>query len=96
MEKFGYVYILTNRQNRVLYTGVTSNLRHRMWEHNNKKFTGFTKEYNLDKLVYCEMHLDIRPAIAREKQIKGGSRDKKCALINKKNPAWDDLSKEWF
>ena len=87
-----YVYILTNKNNTVLYTGVTNNLERRLYEHKNKLIDGFTKRYNVDKLVYYEVTTDIESAIAREKQIKAGSRKKKLELIDKINPAWNDLS----
>ena len=90
-EKKGYVYILTNIKNRVLYTGVTSNLVKRVYEHKNKMVDGFTKKYNLHKLVYYEVGEDIMGAIVREKQIKGWLRSKKIALIGEFNPNWNDL-----
>ena len=80
-EKQFYVYILTNKNNTVLYTGVTSNLECRIWEHKHKIYKGFTARYNVDKLVYYEIHYDSYEAIAREKQIKAGSRKKKIDLI---------------
>ncbi len=86
-----YIYILTNKNNTVLYTGVTSDLEKRIIEHINKTFKGFTQKYNVDKLVYFEEYGDIRDAIAREKQIKAGSRKKKEDLINSINPEWNDL-----
>ncbi len=93
IEKKGYVYILTNIDNRVLYTGVTSDLIKRVYEHRNKLVEGFTKKYNVYKLVYFEIFEDISNAIVREKQIKGWRRDKKIALFEKNNPKWDDLYK---
>ncbi len=90
-EKRGYVYILTNRWNRVLYTGVTSGLIKRVYEHKNKLADGFTQKYNVNKLVYYEIFGDIMSAIEREKQIKGWVRKKKIALIEKENPEWKDL-----
>ncbi|MCL2877100.1 MAG: GIY-YIG nuclease family protein [Betaproteobacteria bacterium] len=89
--KQGYVYILFNQKNGTLYVGVTSNLVARVYEHKNKIVDGFTKKYNVDKLGYYEIHDDIVSAIAREKQIKGGSRAKKVALIESTNPEWNDL-----
>jgi len=94
VEKQGYVYILANAHNKVLYTGVTSNLVKRMYEHKNKQVEGFTRKYNVNKLVYFEVFEDIVNAITREKQIKGWLRSKKIALIETKNPAWNDLYKE--
>ena len=89
--KNGYVYIMTNKNNTVLYTGVTSDLVKRVYEHKNKLADGFTKKYNAVKLVYYEVFNDISEAIRREKQIKGGSRDNKVRLIESMNPRWDDL-----
>ncbi|GAB6182738.1 GIY-YIG nuclease family protein [Thermodesulfovibrio hydrogeniphilus] len=91
MTKKGYVYILTNKTNRVLYTGVTSDLVKRVYEHKNKLVDGFTKKYNVTKLVYYEIHESIESAIEREKQIKGGSRRKKVELVESMNPEWKDL-----
>ncbi len=90
-EKKGYVYILTNKTNKVLYVGVTSNLSKRIYEHKNKLVSGFTKKYNVNKLVYYEVYDDILTAIEREKKIKAGSRSKKIALIESMNPTWRDL-----
>jgi putative endonuclease len=95
-EKQFYVYILTNKHNTVLYTGVTSELENRIWQHKNKAFKGFTTKYNIDKLVYYEIHFDSYEAIAREKQIKAGSRQKKIQLIEKENPEWKDIADAWF
>ncbi len=91
IEKQGYVYILTNTNNTVLYTGVTNNLIKRVYEHKNKVVQGFTKKYNLHKLVYYEVFEDMVNAIIREKQIKGWLRSKKFLLIEKANPNWADL-----
>ena len=91
MPRPGYVYILTNKSNRVLYTGVTNNLKRRVYEHKTKRNKGFTYRYNVDRLVYFEYFTSIRVAIAREKQIKAGSRRKKLELINRLNPDWRDL-----
>jgi len=85
---------MTNKLNRVLYTGVTNDLEKRVYEHKSKLIEGFTKKYNVNKLVYYEEFDDINDAIAREKQIKSGSRQKKIDLIAKMNPAWKDLSEE--
>ncbi|KJS87710.1 MAG: hypothetical protein JM58_03340 [Peptococcaceae bacterium BICA1-8] len=87
-----YVYILTNWSNNVLYTGVTNDLERRLYEHKNKMVKGFTKKYNVDKLVYFESTTDVRSAISREKQIKGWIRSKKNDLIENANPGWKDLS----
>jgi putative endonuclease len=90
-----YVYILTNKTNRVLYTGVTNNLERRIYEHKNKITQGFTSKYNLTKLVYYEATNDVNSAIAREKQIKGWLRIRKIKLIETINPQWKDLSEDW-
>jgi putative endonuclease len=87
----GCVYILTNARHTVLYVGVTSNLAGRIWQHKAKASEGFSKRYNVDKLVWYECGDDIESAIAREKQIKGGSRQRKLDLINAMNPEWRDL-----
>ena len=84
-----YVYIITNKENKVLYTGVTNNLERRIYEHKNKIIKGFTSKYNVNKLVYFEETKDINEAIAREKEIKGWRRNKKVALIERVNPAWN-------
>ncbi len=89
--KFSFVYILTNKYNRVLYTGVTNNLIRRVLEHRSGKYRSYTKKYNVTKLVYYEIYGDINLAIKREKQIKAGSRSKKISLIEKLNPEWNDL-----
>ena len=89
--KKGYVYILTCFNRKVLYVGVTSDLIRRVAEHRNKLVDGFSKRYNLDWLVYYECFDSVTDAITREKQIKGGSREKKIALINSVNPHWNDL-----
>ncbi len=86
-----YVYILTNAHHTVLYTGVTNDLERRYQEHKQKKLEGFTKKYNVNKLVYFEVFDNIEKAIAREKQIKGYIRAKKISLINSFNISWDDL-----
>ncbi|MEN6350678.1 MAG: GIY-YIG nuclease family protein [Syntrophomonas sp.] len=91
MGKDYYVYILTNYTNTVLYTGVTNNLLRRVYEHKEKIADGFTKKYNINKLVYYEVFNDIKFAIEREKQIKGGSRKKKIELIDGFNKDWEDL-----
>jgi len=85
---------MTNERNTVLYTGVTNNLNKRIYEHKNKLTEGFTSKYNLTKLVYFEQTSDVNVAIAREKQIKAGSRRKKIELIEKLNEDWRDLYEE--
>jgi len=89
-----YVYIMTNKRNTVLYAGVTNNLKKRIYEHKTRLVDGFTKKYNVSKLVYYEISNDIYNAIMREKQIKGGSRQKKIDLINSVNFNWRDLYEE--
>ena len=95
MAKQYYVYIITNRS-KTLYTGVTDDLIRRVYEHKNKLVEGFTKKYNITRLVYFEETNDVQSAIAREKQIKGWLRSKKIALIDSLNPKWNDLSEEWL
>ena len=89
-----YVYIMTNKGNTVLYTGVTNDLIKRVYEHRNKITKGFTSKYNAGKLVYFETYDDPINAIRREKQIKAGSRAKKINLVEKANPEWKDLYEE--
>jgi putative endonuclease len=98
MEKGGAIYILTNKSNTTLYVGVTSDLYSRIVEHKEKKYPkSFTARYNLNKLVYYETYHSIEEAIAREKQLKAGSRKKKEDLITSMNPEWkylfDEISK---
>ncbi len=94
-EKQYFVYIMTNKNNTTLYTGVTGKvLKQRIWEHKQKLVPGFTKKYNIDKLVYYEVFDDPYSAISREKQIKGGSRQKKINLIEGMNKDWRDLYDE--
>ncbi len=90
------IYIMTNKNNQVLYTGVTSNLLKRVAEHKEKAAKGFTSRYNTTKLVYFEEYSTMDEAITREKQIKGGLRQKKLDLIKSKNPTWKDLYDEFF
>ena len=92
MKHGGFTYIITNKNNKVLYTGVTAELRARVWEHISKFYPqSFTSKYNCDKLVWYEFANTIQEAIDREKQIKGGSRADKIALINSLNPTWKNL-----
>ena len=86
-----FVYIMANKSNSVLYTGVTNDLARRVCEHRMKATPGFTTRYNVSKLVYYEVHNEPLLAIARDKQIKAGSRKKKLRLINATNPSWKDL-----
>ncbi len=87
-----YVYILTNVSNKVLYIGVTNDLNRRMFEHKSKVIEGFTKKYNLTKLVYYEVTSDVKSALNREKQLKNWHRDWKINLVTDFNPSWKDLS----
>jgi putative endonuclease len=91
MSKQYYLYIMTNKYNTVLYTGVTNDLQRRVYEHKEKILEGFTKKYNITKLVYYEVFEDAYTAISREKQIKAGSRQKKIDLVNNINQEWGDL-----
>ena len=94
MSRHYYVYIMTNKRNMVLYTGITGDLVRRTYEHKQKILEGFTKKYNINRLVYYEVFNDPENAIAREKQIKAGSRKKKLQLIEGMNPGWKDLYDE--
>jgi putative endonuclease len=94
VNKQYYIYIMTNKRNTVLYTGVTNDLKRRVYEHKEKLVEGFTKKYNITKLVYYEVFDTIEHAILREKQIKGGSRQKKIDLVNSMNKEWWDLYEE--
>ena len=89
------VYFMCNKNNTVLYIGVTSELVKRDYQHKIKAYKGFTAKYNCDKLVYFETYTGINEAIAREKQLKNGNRKRKNALIAKENPDWNDLSEGW-
>ena len=90
-----FVYILSNWDDSVIYIGVTSNLECRLYEHKNGLVEGFTKQYNVHKLVYYEHTSDVYSAISREKQLKKWTRAKKNSLITGKNPQWRDLSLDW-
>ncbi len=90
-----YVYIMTNRPG-TLYTGVTGDLRGRVYQHKHKLVPGFTSRYNITRLVYFETTTDVYAALAREKQIKGWRREKKTKLIETANPQWRDLSDGWY
>jgi putative endonuclease len=94
MNRQYYIYMMTNKGNTVIYTGVTNDLKRRVYEHREGLVDGFTKKYNVTKLVYYEVFEDIESAISREKQIKGGSRQKKIELINSTNTEWRDLYEE--
>jgi len=95
MSRIYFAYILTNKSRR-LYTGVTNDLKRRMFEHKNRLVQGFTHKYNLDRLVWYEEFGDVRNAISREKEIKGWLRKRKIALIESVNPEWQDLSHGYF
>ncbi len=87
---------MTNKNNSVIYIGVTSDLLKRVYQHKTKSYKGFTDKYNCDKLVYFEEFNDINLAISREKQLKSGNRQRKIDLIESDNPEWDDLSDGWM
>ena len=91
LERHPVVYIMTNKRNGTLYTGVTSNIVLRVYQHKQAATPGFTKQYGCKSLVYYEQYDDMNAAIAREKQIKSGSRKKKLILIERMNPNWEDL-----
>ena len=90
------VYIMTNYSETSLYIGVTNDLRRRIWEHKNNSYEGYTKKYNLDRLVYYELTDSIESAISREKQLKRWHREWKINLIKEINPEFNDLAAEWF
>ena len=94
MIKNGFVYMMMNKTNTVVYTGVTNNLKKRVFEHREKLTGGFTQKYRVNKLVYFEIFSEIMEAITREKQIKAGSREKKIKLIQSMNPQLRDLYDE--
>jgi putative endonuclease len=94
VSKQYYVYIMASKS-RVLYVGVANNLLRRVEQHKQKVVEGFTRKYNVTRLVYYEMTNDVRAALAREKQIKSWRRSKKIELIESVNPVWNDLSEEW-
>jgi len=94
-ERRCFVYVLANRTG-TLYTGVTNDLRRRVYQHKRGLTGGFTKRYNIDRLMYFESTTDIRSAIAREKEIKGWVRSRKVALIESTNRDWKDLAADWF
>lgn len=94
MEKNPCVYLMANRQNGAVYSGVTSDLPQRVWQHREGAVEGFTKRYGCKLLVWYEQHATMEEAIVREKQVKGGSRKRKLALIEGMNPTWRDLFEE--
>jgi len=89
---YSAVYFITNKTNKVLYIGVTSNLEKRVYQHKIKAYKGFTEKYNCNKLIYFEVFTDINQAITREKQLKKGNRKRKNDLVDSMNPKWLDLS----
>ena len=91
MRVMYYIYILTSKDNAVMYIGVTNDLHRRLCEHKNERIEGFTKKYHVHKLVYFEEYSEINLAIAREKQLKAWTRAKKNLLVQTQNPNWDDL-----
>lgn len=91
MTKRGYVYIVANMKRGIMYTGVTSDMVKRTWQHRNGAFDGFSKKYGIKRLVYYHIFDDISDAIAREKQLKKWRRQWKIELIETDNPGWDDL-----
>ncbi|MFH1881504.1 MAG: GIY-YIG nuclease family protein [Planctomycetota bacterium] len=90
-----HVYIMTNKSG-TLYTGITSDIKKRVFEHKNKLIPGFTKKYNITRLLYFETFGDVYSAIAREKTVKGWLRKKKIELTRKTNPDWKDLAEDWY
>ena len=91
-----YTYILANQRHGTVYVGITNDIARRVWEHKSKLIAGFTRQYHVDRLVYFEVFRDALSAIAREKQLKAGSRARKLALIEASNPGWSDLSEGWY
>ena len=94
--KKSYIYFMTNKNNTVIYIGVSGNLLIRVYQHKTKSYKGFTFKYNCDKLVYFEEFDDIYEAIEREKQLKASNRKRKVGLIEQENPTWEDLSYGWI
>ena len=91
-----YVYILTNMRNGTLYVGMTNNLERRVFEHKNGVLEGFTKKYGLNTLIYFEVHQNVNDAILREKQLKKWKRQWKIDLVEKENPDWNDIARDWY
>ncbi len=94
--KGGFVYLLANEANTVLYTGVTANLEQRVWNHKAGRASAFTRQYHCDKLLYYELHESIETAIARESQLKNWKRAWKLELVRKENPEYLDLAADWY
>ncbi len=90
MSRTYYVYLLANRNNRVMYVGITNNLKRRLYEHKHKIVEGFPEKYNANKLVYFEETSDVHAALSREKEIKKWRREKKNKLVTEMNPQWKD------
>ncbi|MEW7292560.1 GIY-YIG nuclease family protein [Aquimarina sp. 2304DJ70-9] len=90
------LYIITNKKNGTLYIGISNNLERRIFEHKNKLIEGFTKKYDLDRLVYFEIHKYVNDAITREKRLKAWKRQWKINLIEEDNPNWNDLAFDWY
>ena len=90
-----FIYIMTNRSG-TPYIGLTNDIKKRIYQHKNKLINGFTKKYNIDRLIYFETFSDVYSAIDREKTIKGWLRKKKTELVNEVNPQWRDLSQDWY
>ena len=95
-ERHPAVYIMASQRNGTLYTGVTSDLEQRVWQHKTKQVAGFTAKYHVHLLVYFEEHADLHAAVTREKQIKKWNRAWKIDLIERENLRWDDLAADWF
>ncbi|MBS1802885.1 MAG: GIY-YIG nuclease family protein [Acidobacteria bacterium] len=95
MERLYWTYIVASRS-RTIYIGVTGDLRRRVFQHKWKEFEGFSAKYNCDRLVWFELHDEVSKAIARETQLKKWNRAKKITLIERMNPGWSDLSRDWF
>jgi putative endonuclease len=93
--KYYYIYIMTSPSG-TLYTGMTNDLKRRVYQHKHKLIEGFTEKYNVTRLAYCEETQDVQTAIAREKEIKSWRRSKKLGLIKSLNPKWQDLSDGWY
>ena len=96
VKEHRYAAYIVSNATKLLYIGMSRDLRHRMWQHKNKEFEGFTSNWTVCRLVYYEIFEHVTDAIRREKQWKGWSRKKKIALIESKNLNWHDLSEEWF
>jgi putative endonuclease len=96
MHEYSYFTYIVASRSHTLYIGVTGDLQKRIFQHKWKEYGGFSAKYNCDRLVWFESYQNITAAIAREKQLKGWRREKKIALIEKMNPAWIDLSKDWY